>query len=307
MVSANTPAEIFRQTCVYENRTVVSNLLGEMEVLRQIGLEQAAGRKRWGWTAFWSLFLLLPAGLAGGVVAQDNPQAGLPAFLPALVLLGFGIYSLLRYSSTRRRCFDLQHLEFAERVLHLVRTDMDPDLPLHLKLDLTSPELPAKLTGEGAAGEWKVKFYTSPWFTLRGKFLDGTACRLAAITLFQARTKTRRNARGKLKTKRKTREALRLRLELSPKSVRYPLLEEIGRTAVPAVKLPPTVSRRQFQVTAGNLLLETHLPAWHGGAVEDARSGVSASHTVAMMLLSLYQVLNLSKQIAKSQQQDDKR
>lgn len=101
-----------------------------------------------------------------------------------------------------------------------------------------------------------------------------------------------------MKHKTKTKTASEFALRLKPKAKRYQHLTDIGRDVRSVVQLPPSVDLKGITVQDGGLVLKVKCKRpWTEG--EKGRQNSSGSRIVAMMFLSLYQVLNLSRRMTK--------
>jgi hypothetical protein len=114
-----------------------------------------------------------------------------------------------------------------------------------------------------------------------------------------------KNRKGQSSTKTKetsrTRSIVRLRLRVKPN--RYRHLERIKAEAPRAVRLPEGADRPKLTVTADSLSLRARVgDGWAGDPlpVAGGPKKPNATHVVAMMFLSLYQILNLSRAMDKA-------
>jgi hypothetical protein len=96
---------------------------------------------------------------------------------------------------------------FVVPVLALFREDFDPKHPLHLRVDLDKPTAKTKKTGEsapysrGAYHRIIDATYVDGWMSADAVLVDGTKLSWNVTDRIRERTKTKRNARGKYKTK----------------------------------------------------------------------------------------------------------
>ena len=157
-----------------------------------------------------------------------------------------------------------------------------------------------------------MKYYEDPWLHLRGRLLDGTTYDLTVIERFQVRSRWKRGRSGKMKHKTKTKSATVVVLRLKPKAAKHAYLQRLASDARNAVQLPGWVQLRDLGVADGLLVLKVgtktvwsvpdhpNKPSKRGQApkTEVPHNG---QQMTAMMFLSLYQVLNLSRAISKGQ------
>jgi hypothetical protein len=98
---------------------------------------------------------------------------------------------------------------FVVPVFALFREDIDPKHPVHLRLDIDNPVAARKKTFESPAyaeGQYyKIidTSYLDPWMTAEAVLVDGTKLSWSVTDRIRERKKTKRNPRGKIKTKTK--------------------------------------------------------------------------------------------------------
>jgi hypothetical protein len=99
--------------------------------------------------------------------------------------------------------------EFAVPVLSVFREDFDATRPVHIQVDLSSPTHKSKLQSESAPYKHGVyhkvidSMYHDPWMAAEAVLVDGTKLSWTVTDSIRERKKTKRNARGKYKTKTK--------------------------------------------------------------------------------------------------------
>jgi hypothetical protein len=283
-------ASSFEQSHIHDRQAPARDILADFPRLREIGAQRAAARSRWKTIMIVCIVATLPAIFVAVAVPALFP-------LPLAAVAGAVVTGIL-FGRTPR--FDDRQFDATERIIRLVMADTVADAPLHLRLDMRPHTTSDKLAGEGQAGDWKVKYYLSPWLTLAGRFLDGSRFDIRLLTRFQARRKWKRSRSGKRKLKHKSKESLRVYVGLRIKPDKYAHVGQITQEAAAAVQLPPGVALHGVNFAADSLELTADVREWDATAQDAASSDkVSAPHLVALMLLSLYQVLNLSKAIDK--------
>lgn len=115
---------------------------------------------------------------------------------------------------------------FVVPVLALFREDFDPRVPVHLRLDLSSPTTKPKKTAEskpykqGRYHRVIDTMYLDPWMSADAMLVDGTKLSWSVTDRIRERQKTKKNARGKSKTKTKYKKVsdLEVRLALRTRS-----------------------------------------------------------------------------------------
>jgi hypothetical protein len=155
--------------------------------------------KRLGWVIGLGILLAFVAvfvqPIVAGVVAVATIVAALVMY-PA-------------YSSAKKMDLADAPLGFALPLVPILREDADPGKPLDLKLDLRGGLVPAKRTGEskpyekGAYHKVVDTVYEDPWIVGHAEFADGATLDWTVTDHILSSKKTKRNPRGKIKTKTK--------------------------------------------------------------------------------------------------------
>lgn len=120
---------------------------------------------------------------------------------------------------------------FVVPVLTLFREDIDPKSPVHLRLDLSSPTAPPKKTGQSPPFKQGVyhkiidTMYVDPWMSAEAVLVDGTKLSWSVMDRIRERKKTKKNPRGKYKSKTKYRKVTDLEVRLSLRTKTYALAE----------------------------------------------------------------------------------
>lgn len=288
----------FEQTHIYTAKAPVAQVLQDLKSIHEAGLSISQRITLYKRAFIVSVICAMLSVFIGGVVAQNfSPELGVAVIV--VCVLACIILGVLFFSS-RKRAFDGRCDVLLARALDFLSRDMPPEAPVQVILDLRSHTHPQKLVRTGKVHQWNVKFYVDKWLLLSGRLLDGTTFRLAATTRWQARSKTKRSSSGKTKWKHKTKESTVLGLRLRFKPERYSHVATIA-DAKRAVQLPKGVTLRAVATSSDSALLAATLPKWENvPAGREPGNSVSGPHTVAMMFLSLYQVLNLSKELDRA-------
>jgi len=143
----------------------------------------------------------------------------------SVVGLGFWIAALTTYLALRRARPGgplPDHFDTAGGLLHVLRDDLSPGRGFFGHLDLTGPEQPGKLAGEGRnALGLATAAYRDEWLSLKGKLYDGNMLRLSAVQRIKVRKgyykRSRISGKQKWKTpKQKSLQMLAVRLSVNP-------------------------------------------------------------------------------------------
>jgi len=223
-------------------------------------------------------------------VPGQTPLLGWPVTLLGLAGL---VWGLVQRSSAGKTDFEDRRYQLLDRVTRLLGVDMSADSLLQVQLDLQPVDHSGKKVGKGKVGVWNVDYYEDPWLNIQGQLLDGTRFTAGLTEKYQYRHRKKYSASGKIKHKSKTKTALQAVVSVKPKEKRYPGAGQLGQQAHGAVQVPATAQVKSLSVRENVLALKT---ASRGDWTVDA-----TTHLLSQMLLSLYQVLNLSRKIDKAQ------
>jgi hypothetical protein len=290
--------DAFRRSHVYTASATVPEITSDLRAIHVIGKDIDSHRRR-----YLKIFgiLIVPAIIVGFIAIRHVFREPIIFGVLLAAIDGPCIIALLLWRKYANRWYELRLGELVDRTLQTLSRDMASSAKVSVRIDMLAHNHSTKLKRKGQVKQWKVEYYVDPWLTLTGRLLDGSALRLAAITHFQKRScwKKSRSGKSKLKTKSKESTTFSLRLRIKPR--KYPRVEEITNAAS-AVQLPATVTLRKATTSADTVFLSAQLIHWDNGPPPTAEKPypVSAPHTVAMMFLSAYHILNLSKAMVKA-------
>ncbi|GEN13532.1 hypothetical protein SAMN05443572_11222 [Myxococcus fulvus] len=278
----------FRVEKRYRNTAPVSVLMEDLDLLGHFDERMAAQTRLWRGRSGLALKV-------GGACLLLALMMRLSFPWPAAVLAVSGAVSLLASlglylkSSGFAGC-DLEDRRYLlpARLLRPLLRDIDPQEPVTLELDFQPIDHSSKSTRHGKTPTgWETSDYEDPWLSLQARLRDGTHLRLSLTEWLQKRIRTRRNPRGKYKTKQRSKSATFLQAQLRVKPERHPGLVQMRAQAQQAVKLPPKVKLSRLDVTEDKLAMRAHMDS-------EWKVEPDATRACLMMLLSLFQVLHAS-------------
>ena len=132
-----------------------------------------------------------------------------PYLLLAVVLITLTIAFGWFWTWTRKIDVSNNFRQFALPVLSVLREDVDPAHPVHIELDLTAPTAAQKKKSQGDpykhGAYYKIvdSTYADDWMSVDARLVDGTKLSWHVVDTIRERQKTKRNPRGKIKTKTK--------------------------------------------------------------------------------------------------------
>ncbi len=294
-----TPIDIARKSHVYGARATTRQLLADIAQLRDLDKLSEKQQRRWTMVALAGVLLTV-----GSIIIGVVTGFSIPLLVVGLLLLSVGalITGIVMSVLHGRMNYDNKRYEMLNGVLDLLGRDTHPDAVLHVRMDLRNPNHQQKFRTTGQAGPWKVRYFEDPWMNVQGRLLDGTAYQLTMIEDFQSRSRWKRSASGKNKHKTKTKTATTWVLRLRTKPDKHPYIGQLSPDVAGAVQLPPWVTLKSVEAKGNTLVLKVNAKtAWHVAPTPGRRPSQDGLAVVAMMFLSLYQVVNLSRRLAKAQ------
>ena len=174
------------------------------------------------WSAAMFVFAIIALVVMGNGV--------LPWFLGVPIVLGlFGGFVFFLVTVIRLSKHDLSNnfREIALPFFAILKEDMEPGEPMQFKLDLSSPTDKTKKTGESDAYALGVyhkvidSYYRDAWFEGSAWLADGSALSWSVVEEITSSARTKRNARGKYKTKTKYRKICQLAVDVALPNKHY--------------------------------------------------------------------------------------
>ena len=175
------------------------------------------------------------------------------AVIVAVLLLAVTVALGYFWSWTRGIDVSNNFRQFVVPVLSVFREDIDPTKPVKVDLDLSAPTNKSKLQSESqpyASGVYhKVidSMYRDPWMSAEAVLTDGTKLSWSVTDAIRERTKTKRNARGKHKTKTKYSKKTNLEVTLGMRKKTYEVVAPEGAELTGDEKRSIVTVERQVQ------------------------------------------------------------
>ncbi|MBZ4412730.1 hypothetical protein OWM54_23130 [Myxococcus sp. MISCRS1] len=280
----------FRVEKRYRNTAPVSVLMEDLDQLGHLDEHMAEQARLWRRRRGWAL-----RGFAGLVglsfilrgFTEVSWLGGWAWWLGWLSLVGaVGLH--LKASGYAGCDLEDRRYQLPARLLRPLLRDIDPQERVTLELDFQPIDHSSKFVRQGrTATGWETNEFEDAWMSLQARLRDGTHLRLSLTEWLQKRTRSRRNPRGKFKTKHKRKSATFLQAQLRVKPERHPGLAQMRAQAQQAVKLPPQVKLSRLDVTEDKLAMRAHMDS-------EWKVEPDATRACLMMLLSLFQVLHAS-------------
>jgi hypothetical protein len=284
---------------VFRTHAPGSQVLRELDFLRNLDAHHEKLESRMAWAgggAFLAavvLFIVLV-----NTDHWEHPTLYTVAQWGSVLLVIAGIALFILRSRYGRLNLEDRRYELVTRIVKMLQADTSPQEPMTVELDLSPATQAGKLTGRGKTRTgWDVMSYVDRWLSLQARLMDGTHLRVEMTERTDKRSKTKRSRSGKYKTKSKTLSDALVRVRLQVKPEKYQHLERLESRSWDAVRIPVGTRLKSLSVEQDRLDMTVLVDdPW---AAEHAPPCVNASQVVAMSLLSLYQLLNLSRAIDK--------
>lgn len=268
----------------------------DLTSLRQFDAEaERLSRRRGAWCA---------VGWVATVISLFVGSALPPLFVVTVILLVVSIVLTVRWRRAKARDLENRRYELCARLLDMLGPDLDAAQPVQIQLDLRAADHPAKLTGETNTPPWKNKHYVDPWLWLQAALLDGGRLTLRCTERKRVRRGWKRGSSGKMKRKVKAKSKHEVAVQVAVKPAKHPNIDALAKNGRGAVQLPHFLTAKAIDGKKGQIRLKAAFRGdWYEPgpeADEYARSVVPrASVGIAAMLLSVYQVIHLSRRLHK--------
>ncbi len=153
----------------------------------------------------------------------DYTYIGVAGFVGAVANM---IWSIMRWRKSRKLALPEASLEMVHQLARLLRHDLDPKAKITATIDLSG--LIDKKKKSINPKQWT---YLDPWCTIRFKLRDGYIALVRQTDSFIETTRTKKNARGKTKSKTKWKKQCRVTARIIPPApVQWGTLPPVDRT-----------------------------------------------------------------------------
>lgn len=277
----------FRKNLTYVTKEVPAQILQDLQEITT--LDRMAERKQ-------ARYRNLLIGFAiGAFVILLIPAAGL--FIALLLAIAAVVFAVMMVREGRLNVMNYRY-EITQKILEMLLRDVSLTEPLDLTLILSKPDHKTKQVDtipHPRRSGWKIDRFQDPWLQIQGSFLDGTDFLLKATEFYQTQYGWKRSSSGKSKYKSKSKsKSLVFDLTLDYSNKRSGAMQMLKNEAIGALQLPDQVKVKRLETTEKDIRLVAKMPPW----IEPQQAD-TLYQAIAMMFLSLYQVLNLAKVLSK--------
>ncbi len=188
-----------------------------------------AQRKRVGKWLGWSVVFLI----LGTIAAVILLMSGLPRWSGGVLggVIVFWIVQLFRHKRLKSKDVGNELRDFVLPLIRLMRDDISERDPVRLEIDLSGLNKDKATQRERQRKHYPktdTTYYTNPWFTLDARLVDKTRLNCAIIDQVRRKEVTKKNPRGKIKTKVKSKTKRIIRGELGFSAASYALDQAAG-------------------------------------------------------------------------------
>ncbi|MBD2387323.1 hypothetical protein [Cylindrospermum sp. FACHB-282] len=283
----------FSKNLSYELTAPIQNIVVDLQEIAEIDKLAEIKQKQSGKKALY-YFL--------GLVASVVVIFIIPIFAVVIILVVLGliivfIRELITWFKFSKLNISNYRYEVAKQILQMLDRDIEKTADVELQLSfqpIDKKEYKTTTMPHPDKSGWKIDNHEHVWLKIQGQFLDKTRFQLTANGLSKRQYGWKRSSSGKSKHKSKTKSrGLDISLILNYSQRRYRSVKILENEISDAVKLPATSYMRGVKVTDKEMHLVVRV------ASQMAENKEEIYQTIAMMFLSLYQVLNLAKKLAK--------
>lgn len=225
----------------------------------------------------WSAFILVVVAVIASLIASSP--------IPLLLFGGLSVLAIILYIILKRRDLHNNLRLCVVPLIRILREDMEPGAKIALRVDLRGKLLNEKQVHQneykphgGSYPRVVETFYVDPWMTGSAALADGSVLEWQIVDRVRQRRMTKRNPRGKIKTKTKYKIKtainvwVRLRQDhYAVESGAIPALGD-GFRLKPGQKRTVIRGRRMVESRDINAVLEiSHILDLIGGAYRQAR------------------------------------
>ena len=276
-----------RKNLIYRTNATTEQILRDLEEITALDLMAEKQQVRYR-------NLLIGFGIAA-FVSVFIP--GLGIILCPVLAIAAVIFGILMARKGRLNVANYRYA-IAKKVLQMLARDISEVEPIDFTLVLSKPNQKEKQTHTAPhpyRSGWKIDFFRDVWLQAHSEFLDGNKFVFTATEIAQTQYGWKRSSSGKSKYKSKTKsKRLELNLDLDYSLKRYGAVPVLRDEARGAIQLPPGVILKRLDIDEKDVHLVVRTPPWTQLEQVDG-----LYQAIAMMFLSVYQVLNLARVISK--------
>lgn len=295
-------ADMLAKKLTYEKSANLQEVQNDMDHLRFFDKHHEAKEKKHRLRMILFIVAILGLGIAAWIFLPSIFVIGILCVVGVVTCLVFAIVQGKAYFNHSRLNLDDKKYELMNKFIRLISVDMSASELLTARLIFGKHDRKEAFVKKGHVGYWNVDFFVNEWFTLNGRLLDGSKFSFSIKEKQQNRSRTSRSASGKTKHKTKVKNAEEILMTVRPKEKRYPQLVKLVPEAAKALQIPKYAELKSFTFQQSAIVLKLSIRdldcEWRHGK-NTAKQVKERVKLLAMMLLSVYQLLNLCRDINK--------
>jgi len=293
----------FRKTLTYQRTAPVKRLSIDMSAIAEIDKTAEAKKGQFQ--------IILMIAILGCVISLFSFGIYI-GFVLLPVCLVAAIYAGIMGSRYSR--IDVANYRYGllGKILSVLGRDVENNASLDVTLVLSPPTEKKKrleTVPHSYKRGWKIDRFRDDWLSLQGKFMDETQFSFTVAEAVVIQRGRKRSASGKIKSKRKVKsKGFEIALMLTFSRRKYGAIAVLKNEAQGAIQLPEAVQLKTLRVKDNSMYIRVRTPPW--GSMQQSLFAADTSslaeesidplyQTMTMMLLSLYQVLNLANALSK--------
>lgn len=225
--------------------------------------------------------------------------------IAAVTSVAGAIFVVVKYSQHKRLNLEDKRYECLNEFLRLIAVDANQNQTFNASLVFGKHNRKETFVRAGKVGRWDVKYYVNDWFTVSGRLKDGSRFSISIREKQQDRSRWK-HKKGNAKLKSKVKNSEEISLIIRPKEKRYPDLVKLVPDAPKSLQIPEYAELKSFSFQQQAIVLRLAIRGsciWKSslqGNQSINRQVKERVNLLAMMLLSVYQMLNLSRELQKN-------
>ncbi|MBD2438321.1 hypothetical protein [Nostoc sp. FACHB-110] len=293
----------FRQNLTYTVQAPVAQILSDLQQIKEIDRLAEQKQQEFGKQALYyfigiiiTIILMI---IASSLITNNNSQSLLFILFFVVVIgliIGF-IYALVnRFKFGRINILNYRY-QSTQKILQMLSRDIDSNAEINLQLSFQPTEKADYKTNtipHPVKSGWKIDHHQQEWLKIQGKFLDKTRFDLSATAISKKQYGWKRGSSGKSKYKSKIKSGgLDINLNIAYPQRRYAAVKTLENEARGAIKLPNLAHLRSLKIADKSIQFAVRI------APNVADNQAEIYQTITTMFLSVYQILNLAKKLAR--------
>jgi hypothetical protein len=294
---------LLRKSFIYENSTTPLNIVKDLQEIAELDRVFEIEQKKYGKQALYcffgilSVFFLL---VISSIFLAEATIVNFVYFLLFLLLIGFGlafIYFIIQRAESKKLNLQNYRYTLSENIIKMLARDIDNYSNIDLNLSFAASNLKQHKISTSPHPRkqgWKIDLYQHQWLKVRGQFLDQTRFTLTVTEQSKKQYGWKKGRSGKSKYKTKDNPVgLDVGLTLNYPHKKYGGIKLFQDEVAKAIQVPNFCQVKNFKLSEKSIYLLVRVqPSMMNKHQE-------IYQVITSMFLSLYQALNLAREISK--------